>query len=357
MSVARKSSPDIEFPDNINNSNSQEQDQTCNTNEDIEKTINIFLSAVENLMNRKEWKYKEIKLDNQKNQLISKIERSKKEFKASILKKVAHSIVSHTHNNVPDFEECLAEETELKLIQYRRTQEEQRAIEKSAIKAKYLAEHLDIPVNNIKYMKHLFYDLTRKGIATRYKTFSKMLGTQSENIDTEWVLIRETELKKIDIDSKIKKILKKENDIMQSTAIEYPFYIRDMYQKHEKIFARKPKISFHDLFGDKKSLPYTLTVRVEVPIKDINSDDKTPKFKVEYKHVPVNIKLRESIKTKFMNKSTILDRRVLNDFMKQYIETSDLFWMLHIAIDRVIVQEQNKLKQELRDKLEQKKKR
>jgi hypothetical protein len=94
-------------------------------------------------------------------------------------------VISHTYPQVPDIEECLVEETELKLIQYRRTQEEQRAIEKSAIKARYLAEHLDIPVNNLKYMKHLFYDLTRQGIATRYKKFSKILAKQSDNIDTE----------------------------------------------------------------------------------------------------------------------------------------------------------------------------
>jgi hypothetical protein len=110
---------------------------------------------------------------------------NKKPHQSSTLKKVAHSIVSHSHKNVPTLIECLAEETELKLIQFRRTQDEQRAIEKSAIKAKYLSEHLDIPVNNLKYMKHLFYDLTRQGIATRYKAFSKTLATQSENIDKE----------------------------------------------------------------------------------------------------------------------------------------------------------------------------
>jgi hypothetical protein len=142
---------------------------------------------------------------------------------------------------------------------------------------------------------------------------------------------------------------------MQYTGIEYPFYIKNMYQKYQQIFERKPKISFHDLFGDKKILPYTLTVRVEVPIKDANLNDPTPKFKVEYKRVPVKIKLRESVKIKFMNKSTTLDRRVLNDFIKYNIETSDLFWMLHIAIDKVIQQEQNKIKQEQRDKLEAKK--
>jgi hypothetical protein len=71
---------------------------------------------------------------------------------------------------------------------------------------------------------------------------------------------------------------------------------------------------------------------------------------VEYKSVPVKIKLRESVKIKFMNKSTTLDRRVLNDFIKDNIETSDLFWMLHIAIDKVIQQEQNKIKQEQREK-------
>jgi hypothetical protein len=34
-----------------------------------------------------------------------------------------------------------------------------------------------------------------------------------------------------------------------------------------------------------------------------------------------------------------------------------LFWMLHIAIDKVIQQEQNKIKQEQREKWEEKKKR
>jgi hypothetical protein len=51
MNALRKTSLDNN-PDNINNSNFQEQDNMCLTNEDIEKTINIFLSAVENLMNR-----------------------------------------------------------------------------------------------------------------------------------------------------------------------------------------------------------------------------------------------------------------------------------------------------------------
>jgi hypothetical protein len=54
MNIIRKTSPDPEFSENISNSNFQEQDQTCTTNENIEKTLNTFVSAVENLMNRKE---------------------------------------------------------------------------------------------------------------------------------------------------------------------------------------------------------------------------------------------------------------------------------------------------------------
>lgn len=354
MNVVRKSSLGM---DNINNSNFQEQDPMCVTHEDIEKTINIFLSAVENLMNRNNGKYKELTLNREKTSLIRKVENSKKPHKSSTLKKVAYSMVGHTHEDVPTLDECLAEETELKLIQYRRTQEEQRAIEKSAIKAKYLAEHLDIPVNNLKYMKHLFYDLTRKWVATRYAKFSKLLAAQSENIDKEWVVIRETELKQIDIDSKIEKILKEEGNILEQIWVEYPFYIKAMYQKYPQIFDRKPTISFYDLFADKKSIPYTLTVRVEVPIKEKNPDENNPKVKIEYKAVRVNVKLRETVRMKFINKSTILDRRVLNDFITKQIDTSDLFWMLHIAIDKVIQQEQNKMQQEQREKWELKKKR
>ena len=51
MNVVRKPSLNID-QDNVNNSNFQEKDPMCLTHEDIEKTINIFLSAVENLRAR-----------------------------------------------------------------------------------------------------------------------------------------------------------------------------------------------------------------------------------------------------------------------------------------------------------------
>ena len=336
----------------INNWNDIEIDPLCESNEDIEKTINIFVSAVENLMNRKQWTYKELVLDEQKERLIQKIEASKKHHKSSILKKVAHSVVAQSYEETPTFEECLAEETELKLIQYRRTQEEQRAIEKSAIKASYLAKKLDIPVNNLKYLKHLFYDFSRKAIATRYNKFSKTLANQSEDIDKEWIFIRETDLKQLEIDKKIKNILKEEQNIMHDVNIEYPFYIKTLYEQYSHIFDKKLKISFSDLFADKTSIPYRLTVRMEVPIEKSQNSAATDKknYKIEYKNIQVQIKLRDAMKAKLLKRTTILDRKTLNDFMRDNIDSADWFWMLHIAIQKVIQQEINRIKSKQMDK-------
>jgi hypothetical protein len=161
-------------------------------------------------------------------------------------------------------------------------------------------------------------------------------------------------LKKEEIDSKIKRVLVEESNILKQINIEYPFYIRNLFQKFPHIFDRKPKILFHELFADKVSLPYRLTVKVETPVKekhdDTEQDKKEIKTKTEYKVVKVDIKLRESVRLKFMNKTTVLDRKTLNDFMAENVESSDLFWMLHIAIHKVIQQELNIIKQEQRDK-------
>lgn len=331
----------------------ENNDPICSNNEDIQKTVNIFLSAVENLMNRNNWTYKELKLDQEKQWVIWMIEKSSRQLVESQVKRIAHTITGRVHENLPSFSECLAEETELKLIQYRRTQEEQRAIEKSAIKAKYLAEKLDIPVNNLKYMKHLFYDLARKKIASRYINFSKKFAWESENLDEEWVYIRETELKKEEIDNRIKTVLKHEAELLNQVAIEYPFFIKDLAQKYEKVFERKPKISFHDIFWEKTQVWYKLSVRVEVPIEDNKNDDKSKKrlkTKVDYKTINVNIKLRDAIRFGLINKSVRLDRKELNDFLKNMVDSSDAFWMLHIGILKTIQQEAFKIQQEKREK-------
>jgi len=49
MNVIKKTSYDTDLQDN----SVAKKDLLCESNEDIENTINIFLSAVENLMNRK----------------------------------------------------------------------------------------------------------------------------------------------------------------------------------------------------------------------------------------------------------------------------------------------------------------
>jgi hypothetical protein len=70
-----------------------DNDPLCIEEDDIKRTINIFLISIENLVNRNKGKYKDISFDKYVESIIKMILNSKKELKESTIKKVAYSVL------------------------------------------------------------------------------------------------------------------------------------------------------------------------------------------------------------------------------------------------------------------------
>jgi hypothetical protein len=70
-----------------------DNDPLCIEEDDIKRTINIFLISIENLVNRNKGKYKDISFDKYVESIIKMILNSKKELKESTIKKVTYSVL------------------------------------------------------------------------------------------------------------------------------------------------------------------------------------------------------------------------------------------------------------------------
>jgi hypothetical protein len=60
--------------------------------------------------------------------------------------------------------------------------------------------------------------------------------------------------------------------------------------------------------------------------------------------------MHEKHKTRMITESTNLNRKKILNFMKTYIETADLFLMIHVSICKVIRQEKVRIDNEKKEK-------
>lgn len=331
-------------------------DPICKNRDDITRTVNIFTVSIENLLNRENWTYKTILLDNTK--IIETIIWWKKQIIESKVKHIAYTMLSFDHKeNMPTLDECLIEETKYKLVQFKRTQEEQRAIEKSAIKSEYLDKKIEVTVNGLERVKDLFFDLNRKWFANTLGKFSLHFASIADEIKKQSVYMRENKLKKDVIDKKIENILNEEQELMKKAIIFYEFYIKYLAQKNPEIFEQQSKISFKEIIPMTEKWKYDLPVTFTEKKKRINSTNwkqeeyEERKSKLE----SVVIKMHEKHKTRMITKSTYLDRKKLYNFMNTYVETVDQFLMMHISICETIKQENHRIEEEKKKKPEPKK--
>lgn len=332
------------------------KDPICKTKDDITRTVNIFTTSMENLLNRENGTYKVIQLDNTK--VIQTIISWRKQIKESKVKHIAYTMLSFDYKeDMPTLDECLTEETEYKLIQYRRTQEEQRAIEKSAIKWKYLDDKIEVTVSGLQSIKDLFFDFNRKWFATTLGKFSLFFASNADEIKQKSVYMRENKLKKDLIDKKINEILKEEQELIKKAIIFYEFYIKYLAEKNPEVFMQQSKISFKEIIPINKEWKYDLPVSYKEKKKRINPKNwKEEEYEVrKSKLESVMIKMHEKHKTRMITTSTNLDRKTLFNFMKTHITTVDQFLVMHISICEVIKQENTRIDNEKKEKPQPKK--